>query len=285
MTIKLTKDKLRLAREYIMTKGRNLEQEIYKFHFENGSKKSVIHELERYQGENGGFKNLGEGERLFENAMDTNMAFQILHAINASRNEEIVQSGVNYIMKSYDKDLKYWYQNPKDSPVEYYMITDKWANPCAELIAYLHDYKELVPSNFLAEVTEGAMKKLSLLNKDGWFASLCFLRLADRLEDSLREKIIDKVKTNIFDIIETRKEIWSNEYCAKPFWYAPSLQSPLYSLLKEHVITCLENEILTQSDQGNFILNWEAGSGEKEWKSIVTMEVLLVLKNYDMISN
>ncbi|MFC9744213.1 hypothetical protein ACFVKC_40730, partial [Streptomyces noursei] len=173
--------------------------------------------------------------------------------------------------------------NLKDSPVEFYMITDKWANPCAELIAYLHDYQELVPPHFLTDVTEQAMKKLQLLNKDGWFATLCFLRLADRVEDSLRERIVDKVKTNIFDLIETRKEIWSNEYCAKPFWYAPSPRSPLYPLLKEHTLPCLANEILTQDEDGNFILNWDAGTGEKEWKSIITMEVLRTLKNYDMI--
>ncbi|WP_129692241.1 hypothetical protein [Gottfriedia acidiceleris] len=284
MTLKLSKVKLSLAREYLMTKGRDLEKELYKYHFENGSKKSVIYELEKYQGENGGFKNLGEGERLFENAMDTNMAFQILHDINARSNEEIVRKGINYIMNSYDKDLKYWYPNQKDSPVEFYLITDKWANPCAELIAYLHEYQELVPTRFLAEVTEQAMKKLPLLNKDGWFATLCFLRLAERVEDSLREKIVEKVETNIFDIIETRKEIWSKDYCAKPYWYAPSPRSPLYSLLMEHTIPCLANEILSQEDEGNFILNWEADTGEKEWKSIITMEVLRTLKNYDMIS-
>lgn len=284
MTIKLSIDKLKNARDYLMTKGRKLERELYKFHFENGSIKSVICELEKYQGENGGFKNLGEGERLTENAMDTNMAFQILHEINASSSEKIVQNGIKYIVNSYDKNLRYWYPNPKDSPVEYYMFTDKWANPCAELIAYLYDYKELVPPHFLVHVTEQAMNNLHLLNKDGWFATLCFLRLSERVEVSISEQILDKVQSLIMDIIETRKDIWSKEYCAKPFWYAPSPQSPLYSLLKDHAIPCLENEIHTQDIEGNFILNWEVGCGESEWKSIMTMDILRTLKNYDMIS-
>lgn len=83
-----------------MKKGRKLECELYKYHFEDGDPESVIFELSKYQGENGGFKNLGEGDRNKENAMDTNMAFQILHEINASCNESIVRKGIGYIVNS-----------------------------------------------------------------------------------------------------------------------------------------------------------------------------------------
>ncbi|QKE76103.1 hypothetical protein HPK19_25205 (plasmid) [Arthrobacter citreus] len=284
MNLKLSKENLNKARDYLMNNGRNLERELYKFHFENGSKKSVIDELGKFQGENGGFKNLGEGDRIKVNAMDTNMAFQILHEIKASSREKIVQNGIKYIVNSYDYELKYWHPNPSAAPIEPFMLNDKWANPCAELIGYLYEYKELVPYQFLLDVTEIAMKKLHLLNKDGWFATLCFLRLAEQVNTSDREKILDKVRSLILQIIDTRQEVWSNEYCAKPFWYAPSPQSPIYSLIKKHVIACLENEIITQDIKGNFILNWEAGLGEKEWKSIVTMEILRTLKNHQMIS-
>lgn len=283
MAISLSKDNLCQARDYLMKKGRKLECELFKYHFEDGDPESVIFELSKYQGENGGFKNLGEGDRNKENAMDTNMAFQILHEINASCNETIVRKGVGYIVNSYDYKLKYWHPNPTTSPVDLMLLNDHWANPSAELIGYLHEYKKLVPSHFLFEVTEVAMKKLPLLNQDGWFATLCFLRLADRVEESYRDKILDKVKSLILHIIETRQEVWSSEYCAKPHWYSPSPYSPLFPLIKKHVISCLENEILTQDIEGNFILNWDAGLGENEWKSIVTMEALKILKNHHMI--
>ncbi|WP_332698625.1 hypothetical protein [Halalkalibacter lacteus] len=283
MAISFSKEKLNKARDYLMNKGRKLERELFKYHFEDGTSESVIYELSKYQGENGGFKDLGEGDRVKENAMDTNMAFHILHEINASSSDPIVRKGIEFIVNSYDYKLKYWHPNPTISPVESIMLNDKWANPCAELIGYLYDYKELVSNNFLMEVTEVAMKKLPLLNKDGWFATLCFLRLAERLEEPNKDIILNKVRQIIFEIIETRQEVWANEYCAKPFWYSPTPNSPLFPLINNYVISCLENEILTQDLEGNFILNWEAGSGEIEWKSIVTMEVLRTLKNHHMI--
>jgi hypothetical protein len=283
LAISFSKEKLNKARAYLINEGRKLERELFKFHFEDGTSESVIYELSKYQGENGGFKDLGEGDRVKENAMDTNIAFHILYEINASCSHPIVRKGIEFIVNSYDHKLKYWHPNPTIYPVESIMLNDKWANPCAELIGYLYDYKELVSNDFLMEVTEVAMEKLPLLNKDGWFATLCYLRLADRLEEPNKDRILGKVRQIIFEIIETRQEVWLKEYCAKPFWYAQSPSSPLFPLIKQHVIKCLENEINHQDIDGNFILNWDAGSGENEWKSICTMEVLRILKNHQMI--
>jgi hypothetical protein len=276
LAIILSKERLSKARDYLMTKGRKLERELFKYHFEDCPSESVILELSKYQGEKGGFRNLGEGDRNKENAMDTNMAFHILHEINASSSETIVQKGIEFIINSYDHELKYWHPNPTSTPVpvQSYMLNDKWANPCADFIGYLCDYKELVSNDFLMEVTEVAMEKLPLLNKDGWFATLCYLRLADRLEEPNKDRILSKVRQIILEIIETRQEVWSTEYCAKPFWYAPSPSNALFPLIKQHVIKCLENEINHQDNDGNFILNWDAGSGENEWKSICTVNIL-----------
>jgi hypothetical protein len=283
LQLKLSKKKLSKARTYLMTEGRKLEQELYKYHFENGSADSVIFELTKYQGEYGGFKDLGEGARDKENAMDTNMAFHILREIKANSDECIVQKGINFIVNSYDHKIKYWHPNPTTDSVDPVMVNEKWSNPSAELIGYLYDYKEIVPNDFLMEVTEVAMNRLPLLNKDGWFATLCFLRLADRLDEPYKGRVLSKVKKIIPEIIETRQEEWLKNYCAKPFWYAPSPNSPLYPLISKHVIRCLENEINNQDEKGNFVLNWDAGTGESEWKSICTMEVLGILKNHQMI--
>lgn len=103
------------------------------------------------------------------------------------------------------------------------------------------------------------------------------------MEEPYRDKILDKVKSLILHIIETRQEVWSREYCAKPHWYSPSPYSPLFPLIKKQVISCLENEIFTQDIEGNFLLNWDAVLEENEWKSTVNMEALKILKNHSMI--
>ncbi|WP_175384318.1 hypothetical protein [Bacillus sp. FJAT-27225] len=53
-----------------------MEQELFCFHFENGNPQNVISLLQQYQGENGGFRNMGEGHTVIPNGMDTCMAFQ-----------------------------------------------------------------------------------------------------------------------------------------------------------------------------------------------------------------
>lgn len=72
------------ARSYLMTNGRELEQELFRFHFENGSKQKVLLKLSEFQEVDGGFRNMGEGDSDYANAMDTNMAFQCLSEVGAA---------------------------------------------------------------------------------------------------------------------------------------------------------------------------------------------------------
>lgn len=93
-----------------------------------------------------------------------------------------------------------------------------------------------------------------------------------------------QLKEDIFEIIEMNAHKWSATYCAKPFFFAPSPNSPMYLPIKEYVIRSLENEINTQSEDGHFILNWDADEdAARIWKSIWTMDVLRALNHHNMI--
>ncbi|WP_316569364.1 hypothetical protein [Neobacillus sp. YIM B06451] len=267
-----------------MNHGRDLEQELFRFHFENGNPQNAVALLLRYQGENGGFRNMGEGHSAIPNGIDTSMAFQCLSEVGASSSDEVVQKGMQYIMDSYDHELGCWHPRPNERSKGW---TD---NPCAELVGFLYEYRDLVPEDFLKDVTEHAIDNMSTIHTSEeprqfyFLEALSLFRLAIRIDELFKSFILEKLKKDIMEIIETDSSKWSTVYCAKPFFFASSPESPLFLPIKEHVIKSLENEISTQSENGHFILNWNTDEeGAKVWKSIWTMDVLKALKNHKMI--
>jgi hypothetical protein len=281
--MKLSLDNFNKARKYLMTHGRELEQRLFEFHFEGRSSESVLNALRKHQNEDGGFERMGEGDEFNSSPMGSSVAFQYINEVGASVSEELVSQGVRYIINSYDHELQYWHQHSEKQVVDY--ITGKGcANASAELVGYLHKYSELVPKEFLMSVTERAMSILRNLEDPlDCFETLCFLRMAENVTEPNKSEIINRIKEGISQVIETNPGKWSH-YCAKPWWFAPSPKSPLFKTIEEHVIRSLEHEIQTQSDEGNFILNWQiTGKWEQNWKSIWTMDALRVLDNYSLI--
>ncbi|WP_028612591.1 hypothetical protein [Paenibacillus harenae] len=280
--MKLSFEKFEAAKNYLMKNGRDLEQELFRFHFEKGSSQALLRVLSNYQGEDGGFKNMGEGHPIYTNAMDTSMAFQYLSEVGATSRDEIVQKGIQYIVDSYDCSLKCWHPRPNET-------SSRWGdNPGAELVGFLFEYRDLVPNDFLEAVTETPLSSIRNPKKtyDQFYflKALCFLRLAARVVEPYKTEILDWLKADIFEIIETDQSKWATIYSAKPFFFAHSPQSPLYETIKHQVIRSLENEIITQSEEGNFVLNWNTDAeSQRIWKSIWTMDVLRALHHHAMI--
>jgi len=279
---KLSMEQFQRARNYLMNYGRDLEQVLFQFYFENGCSDNVKKVLQNYQGEDGGFRNLGEGHSVITNEMDTSMAFQYLSEVGATINDEIVQNGVKYLINSYDYEKDCWHARPPHK-------NNGWLdNPCAELVGYLYEYRELVPDDFLTHVTENAMRNMvAFKDSDDEFYfldALCLLRLAVRIDEPYRTKILKQLSNDLLQIIETNPEKWATTYCAKPFFFAHSPHSPLYLPIEKHVIISLENEINTQAEDGHFVLNWNASEESAEvWKSIWTLDALKALHHHRLI--
>ncbi|QGH35286.1 hypothetical protein GI584_15050 [Gracilibacillus salitolerans] len=134
----LSLENFQRERKYLMINGKNIEQDLFRFHFENGSPQEVISKLQEYQGKDGGFRNMGEGHSIITNGMDTSMAFQYLSEVGATSNDEIVQKGIQYIIGTYDYELNCWHARPNETS-QYWLD-----NLCAELVGYLYEYRELV---------------------------------------------------------------------------------------------------------------------------------------------
>jgi hypothetical protein len=176
------------ARAYLYGYGRPLEQELFRYHFEGGSPQAVLATLERHQSEDGGFVGMGEGDANCSSPIGTCVAFQVLSELHVTLENELVQKGISYFLRSFDDNRSYWFpdlsrKEPSDDEFDYL-----WGNPSAEIVGYLHEYKELVPVDFLNELTEIAVNKLrcsprplemftTLLFKDGCTnATTCCVR-------------------------------------------------------------------------------------------------------------
>lgn len=100
------------------------------------------------------------------------------------------------------------------------------------------------------------------------------LRLATRIDKPYETEILNRIRSEIHELIETDSTKWSTVYCSKPWFFAHSPNSPLFELIKAHVIKSLETEIQTQAEDGNFVLNWSTDEDSAHiWKSIWTMDV------------
>ncbi|MBT2663398.1 hypothetical protein [Bacillus sp. ISL-45] len=256
MVHKLSYENFQKARRYLMTFGRDLEQELFRFHFENGHPEKVISLLKQYQGENGGFKNMGEGHSVIPNSMDTSMAFQYLSEVGATSKEEIVQKGIKFIIDTFDNELKCWHPRPDQ-------LCNGWSdNPCAELAGFLYEFRELVPQDEIKDVIDTAIDSMSTIHTSKeerrfyFLEALSLHRLAVRIDEPLKSIILGQLQRDIFEIIETDSSKWTTTYCAKPFFFASSPESPMFSAINEYVIQSLANEINTQAEDGHFILNW-----------------------------
>lgn|GEM_PF-2017841 len=281
---KLSFENFMRAKQYLFTHGRELEQKLFEFEFENGSAEEVKKVLEKHQSEDGGFQNMGEGDRHCSSPIGTIVAFQYLVEVGATASERIVQDGIKYLLQSYNEERNYW---QPDSGRSYDTATEMlngWGNPGAEIVGYLHYYSELVPALFLQKVTEIALDNLNAMEDQlNWFSILCFLKMSACTEEPIKSMIVKRFKNEIGKVIEKDSTRWST-YCAKPFWYATSPSSPLFDEIQEYVLQSLSYEVETQSTEGNFILNWPVtGEDEKTWKSIWTLDALKALKQHSMI--
>ncbi len=272
------------ARDYLSDYGRPLEQALFRYHFEGGSSEAVLAVLEQHQSADGGFSGMGEGDANCSSSIGTCVAFQILSELHVPVENELVQKGISYFLHSFDDNLRYWFpdlsrKDPPDDQFDYL-----WGNPSAEIVGYLYEYQDLVPRNFLEQLTEIAVNKLRSSPRPlEMFAALCFLSMAERTPRRITSEILECLHREIGNVVNIDPASWTG-YFAKPIWYVPSPSSPLYGDLKHETNLNLDYEISRQSPEGFFPLNWNADVEEVDtWRSILTLETLVILRNHGRI--
>src|SRR5262249_35062293 len=115
------------------------------------------------------------------------------------------------------------------------------------------------------------------------FALLCYMRLSRFAPESLKELINDRLREDVPKTIEKDPRKWA-KWCIKPYWFAMSPTTPVADIIISDVMRNLEYEIHNQAEEGFFPPHWNASEEKlRIWKSILTIDVLKTLRNYNMI--
>ena len=302
----LTSDSFEKARTFVMEQGRELERRLLSFHFDNGTPAAVLSELANYQNQDGGFGNGLEPDIQLPDSsvITTTIALRILREIEATSNDEIVQKAIQYLLAEYDSTQSTWPIVPQ--AVDEYPHAPWWnfentadtfgnflANPRAEVVGYLQEYHELVPTDLIEQLTVEVIDHIKTSPDEmNMYDFICCVHLVETAalpqsaKDTLAEILIQRAHSVV---VHTPEELMGPS--ARPLWLAHTPASLLAETLKSEVDMNLDFDIEHQNPDGSWSPTWtwygqypEAWEqAEQHWKSCLTVEILKALKEFGRI--
>ena len=301
---RLTQAAFQNAKNFIMDQGRALDQRRFEFHFETGSADAVLAELASYQNDDGGFGNSLEPDirTSVSSAIATTVGFQILREIRAPAGHALVRRGIEYFVTIYDESRQVWqiispeveeaphapWWNYKNSAETFGQFL---VNPRAEIVGYLHEFSDGVPTKLLKPLATTVMKYLdSPPDEMEMHDILCLARLAETEVLPNRDKIWEKLACVAAPRV-ARNAAQLTGYVLKPLWLVSSPESPLAAGLKDEVAMNLDFEIEQQGEDGSWSPTFSWGdqypetwqTAKKEWQSRFTVETLKTLRDFGRI--
>ncbi len=301
----LTQAAFQSAKNFIMEQGRAVDQRRFEFHFENGSADAVLAALSPYQNDDGGFAHNLEPDirSSASSAIVTTLGFQILREIRAPVSHIVVRKGIQYFIDTYDEPQRVWHIVPpevddaphapwwnyKSSPETFGQFL---INPRAEIVGYLHEFSDGVPTKLLKTLTASVLEHLDFLPDEMEMHDvLCCVRLAGTEALPNTDKIWEKLaRTAAQGVARNAEQL--TDYVLKPLWLVPSPESPLAAGLKDEVEMNLDFEIGQQGADGSWSPNfsWDDQypevwrTAKKEWQSRLTVDILRKLKDFGRIA-
>ena len=301
---KLTQSAFQKARNFIMDQGRPLDQRRFAFHFEDGSADAVLAALTPYQNDDGGFAHGLEPDvrTPFSSAIVTTVGFQILREIRAPASHILVRKGIQYFIATYQASQQVWHIVPPEVDTaphapwwNYENSAETFGqflvNPRAEILGYLHEFSDGVPTKLLTTLTATVLEHLdSLPDEMEMHDTLCLVRLAETETLPNRDKVWAKLaQAAVHGVARNAEQLTG--YVLKPLWLVPSPESPLAAELKDEVEMNLDFEIEQQGEDGSWSPNFSWGdqypeawrTAKREWQSRFTVDTLKTLKDFGRI--
>ena len=301
---KLTQAAFQNAKNFIMDQGRTLDQRRFEFHFEAGSADAVLAALAPYQNDDGGFGNSLEPDIRIStsSAIATTVGFQALREIGVHAEHALVRKGIEYFVATFDESRQVWPIIPpevKEAPHAPWWNYENSAetfgqflvNPRAEIVGYLREFSDEVPTQFLKQLTTVVLEHLdSLPDQIEMHDLLCFARLAETEVLPNRNKVWEKLAQAAAPRVARNTEQLTG-YVLKPLWLVSSPESPLAAEFKEEVEMNLDFEIEHQGEDGSWSPNFSWGDqypetwqiAKKEWQSRFTVDTLKTLRDFGRI--
>jgi len=302
----LRKEDLWKIKYFMQDYGRDLEEKLFSYLYEDDSGEKVIEELSRYQNEDGGFGNALEPDfRLpYSSPMATSVAFQIITKLDydSTAKREMISRAVEYLEKTFIPGRMGWLSVPEsvndfphapwwhfDSEKGMSSIDINWGNPTAEIIGYLHRYREYTSLNVDALI-EKAIEYLNGMKEFGSFHEIfCFERLHHQLDMERAGRLEDKIVQAVNSLTCCDEDEWKSEYTARPLDFAtgPDRTFGIDGALIEKNLDCY---VQTLQSNGRIKPTWsksiydgDLAPAWDEWVAILTLRVLETLKNFGRI--
>jgi hypothetical protein len=305
---RLSREGFERASAFIFLHGRPLEGALFAYEFENGSSDDVVRELERYRNPDGGFGHALEPDFLLpdSSALATTAALQVLHQVEAKADHPLVRGALTWLVEAYEPERDVWLSVP--SRVDEFPRAPWWdfaanapdaphlrLNPRAEIAAWLWQWPDAAPAKLRERVTPGIVANLEQWDTDpGADALLCVQRLAEvrALPGSFRERVRRKLLELGPQVVTRDPAAWT-DYCAKPIKLAPRPSSPLAAVLGEEMPGSLTYEVEHQAEEGCWTPYWtwqgrypdQWAVAEREWKGILTLQMLEALRAWDRLAD
>jgi len=302
--MKLSRADQETARAFIQQRARLLEQNLFAYHFQDGTSEDVLAALAEFQNPDGGFGNALEPDLRLpaSSAIATTVGLQILREVQASSDHPLVQGAIQYLLDTYDAENQVWPIIPPaaaDAPHAPWWnysenLAEQWGgflgNPRAEIVGYLHEHAGLVPAGLRDRLTIAVVDHLEeSFPEMNMFDLMCYVRLTETrsLPGDGRELILPRLQ-EVFDRLVARNPDQWSEYCLKPLEIADSPDSPFASGLAREIDLNLDFEIERQQPDGSWAPAWSWGDNypetwpraEGDWKGVLTVRTLRVLKNF-----
>ena len=208
----LTSDSFKKARTFVMEQGRELERRLLSYYFDDGTPTAVLDELASYQNQDGGFGNGLEPDLQLPDSsvITTTIGLRILREVKATSSDEIVRKAIQYLLAEYNSTQSRWPIVPQ--AVDEYPHAPWWnfaktadtfgnflANPRAEVVGYLHEYHELVPTDLTKQLTVEVIEHIRTLPDEmNMYDFICYVHLVETAnlpqssKDTLAEILIQR---------------------------------------------------------------------------------------------
>ncbi|MFS0593319.1 hypothetical protein AB1L05_17200 [Cytobacillus horneckiae] len=303
-------ERFKLAKNYIYSYARPLEQARFAYHFENGEKERVITELKAYQNEDDGFGKAIEPDFWLPSSspMATWAAGQILLEISVNGAEPIVKAMLSYLKNTCDMETGMWttiMPENNDYPHAPWWhwqegVQENWMyNPDVELAAFLVHWSN--DGSKAAEVGWSSIQKALnyLMNKTEMdkheinnFQKLVklikpFESIFNARFDYSLDQVSGKINGLAENCVDKDVENWSRGYAALPLDFIESPQDLLCKRLSSLVEKNLALFVKELDDEGVWDISWSWGSypdsfaiARQYWKGILAVDRYRKLKAF-----
>lgn len=309
---RLSREAFERAVRFLKTQARPLDRALFEYRFENASAENGLAELVRFQNKDGGFGSALEPDLRTpsSSALATGIGLGILKELDVSPQHPMVRGAVEYLLASYNADTAVWRVAPLDT--NDFPHAPWWHDqegslaktfdgfriiPRAWLVASLHHFAPLVPTDWLDVVTARTatyIETVAQLGGGGGDDLEYAISLAETSELSphYRERLTTRIRRAIPLAVEHDTNKW-NSYVVTPLKIIHSPRSLGAELIWDILQTNLDYMIERQTLDGTWDPTWTWGEmypdtwerAKREWRGHLTLETLSKLHAFGRIEN